>query len=291
MEDKIGVFICTGYGIGEALDIDALCKVATDEYDLALCKTVESCEGPGLQSINEDIKNDGLTKVVIAGISPRRYAEDAFPANVIVEKIALREQVVWTQPPGEEDTQMLAEDYLRMYITKLQKMEPLVPFQPEEAIDKSILVVGGGIAGLQTALDLADQNFKVAVVEKDATIGGKMIRLSKVFPTLDCPICITTPKMASAAHHDNISIFTYCDVSAIDRDGGGIVASLTQRPRYVDPDKCIGCGECILIGPSEAELFGDVFGGVTHMAVVERTPQAALDQGSVIVQSPIMLPT
>jgi heterodisulfide reductase subunit A len=106
------------------------------------------------------------------------------------------------------------------------------------------IVVGGGIAGLQTALDLADQNFKVAVVEKDATIGGKMIRLSKVFPTLDCASCITTPKMASAAHHDNIAIYTYCDVNAIDRDGEGIVASLTQRPRYVDADKCIGCRQC-----------------------------------------------
>jgi heterodisulfide reductase subunit A len=106
------------------------------------------------------------------------------------------------------------------------------------------IVVGGGIAGLQTALDLADQNFKVAVVEKNATIGGKMIRLSKVFPTLDCASCITTPKMASAAHHDNIAIFTYCDVNTIDRDGEGIVASLTQRPRYVDAHKCIGCRKC-----------------------------------------------
>jgi len=106
------------------------------------------------------------------------------------------------------------------------------------------LVVGGGIAGLQTALDLADQNFKVAVVEKDASIGGKMIRLSKVFPTLDCASCITTPKMASAAHHDNISIFTYCDVNSIERTGDGIVAGITQRPRYVDADKCIGCRQC-----------------------------------------------
>jgi heterodisulfide reductase subunit A len=106
------------------------------------------------------------------------------------------------------------------------------------------VVVGGGIAGLQTALDLADQNFQVAVVEKDATIGGKMIRLSKVFPTLDCASCITTPKMASAAHHDNISIFTYCDVNTIERVGDGIVVSLNQRPRYVDADKCIGCRQC-----------------------------------------------
>ena len=106
------------------------------------------------------------------------------------------------------------------------------------------LVVGGGIAGLQSALDIADQGFQVAVVEKDASIGGKMIRLSKVFPTLDCASCITTPKMAAAAHHNNISLFTYCDLNKLDRDGDRLAAFVTQRPRYVDPAKCIGCRQC-----------------------------------------------
>jgi heterodisulfide reductase subunit A len=106
------------------------------------------------------------------------------------------------------------------------------------------LVVGGGIAGLQAALDLADQGYMVAVVEKDATIGGKMIRLSKVFPTLDCASCITTPKMAAAAHHHNIAIFTYCQLNALDRSGSELVARVTQKPRYVDPNKCIGCRKC-----------------------------------------------
>jgi len=106
------------------------------------------------------------------------------------------------------------------------------------------LVIGAGIAGLQAALDLADQNFKVAVVEKDASIGGKMIRLSKVFPTLDCASCITTPKMAAAAHHQNITLFTYCDLNSLERSDGEVVASATQRPRYVDPSKCIGCRQC-----------------------------------------------
>ena len=107
-----------------------------------------------------------------------------------------------------------------------------------------VLVVGGGIAGLQAALDLADQDYQVAVVEKDATIGGKMIRLSKVFPTLDCASCITTPKMAAAAHHENITLFTYCDMGSLDRTGQTITATITQRPRYVDADKCIGCRQC-----------------------------------------------
>ena len=106
------------------------------------------------------------------------------------------------------------------------------------------LVIGGGIAGLQAALDLADQGFKVAVVEKDASIGGKMIRLSKVFPTLDCASCITTPKMAAAAHHENITLFTYCDLKSLDRQNGLLSARVTQKPRYVDPAKCIGCRQC-----------------------------------------------
>ena len=106
------------------------------------------------------------------------------------------------------------------------------------------LVVGGGIAGLQAALDLADQDFKVAIVEKDTSIGGKMIRLSKVFPTLDCSSCITTPKMAAAAHHDNITIFTYCDLKSLAREGRVLTASITQRSRYVDAENCIGCRQC-----------------------------------------------
>jgi heterodisulfide reductase subunit A len=106
------------------------------------------------------------------------------------------------------------------------------------------LVVGGGIAGLQSALDLADQGYQVAVVEKDASIGGKMIRLSKVFPTLDCASCITTPKMAGAAHHENITLFTYCDLLSLDRKEGNFLAAVRQRPRYLDADKCIGCRQC-----------------------------------------------
>ncbi|RLB43559.1 MAG: CoB--CoM heterodisulfide reductase iron-sulfur subunit A family protein [Deltaproteobacteria bacterium] len=113
-----------------------------------------------------------------------------------------------------------------------------------ETLTFDVVVVGGGIGGLQAALDLADQDFKVVIIERDASIGGKMIRLSKVFPTLDCASCITTPKMAAAAHHDNITIYTYCELNSLDRDGDNVVASITQKPRYVDPEKCIGCRQC-----------------------------------------------
>jgi heterodisulfide reductase subunit A len=116
--------------------------------------------------------------------------------------------------------------------------------KPERTLEFDALVVGGGIAGLQAALDLAEQGFRAAIVERGASIGGKMIRLSKVFPTLDCASCITTPKMAAAAHHENITLFTDCDLRRLDAEGDGLSAAVTQRPRYVDPAKCIGCRQC-----------------------------------------------
>ena len=106
------------------------------------------------------------------------------------------------------------------------------------------LVVGGGIGGLTSALDLADQGYHVAVVEREASIGGVMIALSKVFPTLDCASCITTPRMAAAAHHPNIEILTYTEVKSITREGPLFRANLVKKPRYVDENLCIGCRQC-----------------------------------------------
>ncbi len=106
------------------------------------------------------------------------------------------------------------------------------------------LVIGGGIAGMQACLDLADQGFQVALIEREASIGGRMITLSKVFPTLDCCSCITTPKMSAVAHHPNIRLFTYCEVQSVQAQGGGFAASILQKPRYVDVSKCTGCRDC-----------------------------------------------
>jgi heterodisulfide reductase subunit A2 len=111
------------------------------------------------------------------------------------------------------------------------------------------VVIGGGIAGMQAALDLADQGYQVALVEKEASIGGRMIELSKVFPTLDCCSCITTPKMSSVAHHPNIDLLTYCDVQSVNENGGGFSVEVLQKPRYVDGDLCTGCRDCEYVCP------------------------------------------
>jgi heterodisulfide reductase subunit A len=113
-----------------------------------------------------------------------------------------------------------------------------------EKINVDALVVGGGISGMQAALDLADQGYQVALVEKEPSIGGKMIALSKVFPTLDCCSCITTPKMSAVAHHENIQLFTFCEIQSVDENGACYQAQVLQKPRYVDADTCTGCRKC-----------------------------------------------
>ncbi len=150
--------------------------------------------------------------------------------------------------------------------------------EPIRKLEYDAIVIGGGIAGLQTALDLADQDFTVAVIEKDATIGGKMIRLSKVFPTLDCASCITTPKMAAAAHHDKISIFTDCDLTSLERIDGVLNAALIQRPRFVNLDKCIGCRQCEYACPvyvPDEEQGGFTLRKAIHIPFSNAIPQIA----------------
>ena len=151
--------------------------------------------------------------------------------------------------------------------------------QTRQTLRYDALVIGGGIAGLQAALDLADQNFTVAVLEKDATIGGNMIRLSKVFPTLDCASCITTPKMAAAAHHEKIAIFTDCDLMSLQRQTSGeLTASVTRRPRYVDLDKCIGCRQCEYACPvyvPDQEQGGFTLRKAVHIPFSNAIPQIA----------------
>jgi heterodisulfide reductase subunit A len=142
------------------------------------------------------------------------------------------------------------------------------------------LVVGGGIAGMQSALDLADQGYQVALVEKKASIGGKMIMLSKVFPTLDCCSCITTPKMSAVAHHDNVTLLTTCEVQSCTQDeAGGYLVEVQQNPRYVDVDACTGCRQCEYACPVDLESAFDLGLGATRAISVPfstAVPQKAI---------------
>ena len=183
MEEKLGVYICTGYGIGEALDIEALQKVATGEYKAAVCETIASCAAEDLKALRAAVEEQQVSRLVIAGPSSRFYESDDLPAGVIVEKVNLLEWVVQTHPAGDEDTQMMAEDYLRMGIVRAQKTSVPELFEEHDALCKTIMVVGGGIAGLTAAKEAADTGYDVVLVEKEKQLGGYMKKLYRSIPT------------------------------------------------------------------------------------------------------------
>lgn len=183
MEKKLGVYICTGCGIGGALDVEALTKVATGEYQAPVCKQHESlCSEDGAALIRQDMENDGVNTLVVAACSPRVMTDRFdFGPDKISERVNLREQVVWSHPADDEDTQMLAEDLLRMGLVKAGDMQPLEPFTAED-FSKRLLVVGGGLTGLTAAGEAAKAGYEVVLVEKDAELGGYLKTVCKLPP-------------------------------------------------------------------------------------------------------------
>ncbi len=182
MDKKVGVYICSGCEIGKNLDIEKLNQIAT-EQNVTICKNHSSlCSVEGFDLINNDIQQKNLDRIIIAACSPRVKTEVFdFPENVLLERTNIREQVAWCMEPGEEDTQMAAEDYLRMSITKVTNTEIPKPFIAEN-ISSDILVVGGGITGITAAIDGTKAGYKVYIIEKEEKLGGWLNKLHKQIP-------------------------------------------------------------------------------------------------------------
>jgi len=181
MEPKIGVYICKGCEIGESLDIDQL-KKETEADKLPVCKDHDClCSKEAVEMIRKDIESEGLNRIVVAGCSNRVFPElFDFGQNVFTDRVSLREYVVWTHPANDEDTQMMAEDYVRMGIAKVKHGEPPEPHTEETA--KDILVVGGGMTGMTAAKAAATAGYKVALIEKEEKLGGWATKFKKTFP-------------------------------------------------------------------------------------------------------------
>jgi quinone-modifying oxidoreductase subunit QmoB len=182
MEPKIGCYICKGCEIGSSMDVDKLVEAATGEAGAGLCKTHDAlCNKEGVELIKNDIANEGLNRVVVAACSNRVFPElFDFGKDILTERVSLREQVAWCHEPNDEDTQMLAEDAVRMGVIKVKTVAPPEPFVEETS--KDIMVVGGGMTGMRSALAAADAGYKVKLVEKEAELGGWATRFKKVFP-------------------------------------------------------------------------------------------------------------
>jgi quinone-modifying oxidoreductase, subunit QmoB len=183
MDKRLGVYVCSGCSIGESVDVEQLTKAASSEYQVPVCRTHPFlCGEQGLKLIHDDLEQGSVNAVVVAACSPRvKTRQFAFNSGSVMDRVNLREQVAWCHEPRHEDTQMLAEDLLRMGIVRAQKMEPLEALAEE--ISRAILVVGGGLTGITAALEAADAGFEVVLVEKQAELGGMASSMKRDIPS------------------------------------------------------------------------------------------------------------
>ncbi len=255
-ERRIGIFLChCGSNIAGVVDIARVIDAVKDLPNVVHVEDYKYlCSKPGQQIIKDRIAEHRLDGVVIGSCSPRmheltfRQVMREGGLNPFLLEIAnLREQDSWIHQDDPEAATEKAIDLIRMAVARARLLEPLE--EPTVEIEQSSLVIGGGIAGISAAIDLANAGFKVYLVEKEPTIGGKMARWDKTFPTLDCASCILTPRMAEAGSHPNIELITMAEVERVDGFVGNFEVTVRQRPRYVDIDRCTSCGDCANVCP------------------------------------------
>lgn len=247
---RIGVFVCwCGSNIAATVDVEKVAETLAKEPGVVYAANYQyMCSESGQNLIKDTIRDQKLTGVVICSCSPRmheatfRKAAAAAGLNPYLVEIAnIREQCSWIHKNKEEATEK-AIILGRTAIAKVQLNAPLVA--GESPVVKRALVIGGGIAGIQTALDIADAGFEVDIVEKKPTIGGKMTQIDKTFPTLDCSACILTPKMVEVAQNEKVTIYSYSEVESVKGFVGNFTVNIKRKARYVKEDICTGCGLC-----------------------------------------------
>ena len=266
---RIGVFVChCGSSIASVVDVDALTKYARTLPNVVYAEDMDyPCSRQGQDGIKTAMRANKLDRVIVAGCSPRLY-EPTFQSCVsqaelnpwLFEMANIREFASYCHKAAPEEATEKAKDTVRMAVAKARLLEPLKPI--ELPMTKKVMVIGGGIAGINAALDLADMGFKVYMVEKTETIGGYMALLDKTFPTLDCSICIEGPKMVDVGRHPNIEIISYADVLKVTGNVGNFHVKIRKNPRYVIAANCTGCGECRDACPIEYPNYADMYLGV-----------------------------
>ncbi|MEG6616405.1 hydrogenase iron-sulfur subunit [Peptococcaceae bacterium 1198_IL3148] len=238
MDKKVGVYICTGCGIGDALDVDAISNVASKEYKVPVCKNHPFlCGSEGVELIKKDIEAEEINSIIIVACSKRvNYDVFDFGGDKIVERANLREHVAWVHEEDDEDTNMLAEDVIRMACTKVKAMELPTPYEVEDA-SKAILVVGGGLAGMTAALESAKAGYKTVLVEKEANLGGWLNKLYKVTP-LKAPYTeLEDPAVAERAkeltENPNVTVYTSAKIKKIAGAPGMFDATIDANGKEV----------------------------------------------------------
>lgn len=276
---KIGVYIChCGVNIAGPVDVNELVNFAKTLETVEVVRDYKyMCSDPGQQIIKDDIQKLKLDRVVVASCSPhmheltfRKTCEAAGLNPFLFQMVNIREQCSWVTKDPEKATEK-AKFLVSAAVRRVYYHKPLeakkVPVNP------NTLVIGGGIAGIQAALEIADSENKVYLVEKTPSIGGHMIQLDKTFPTLDCSACISTPKMTAVGTHSHIELMTYSEVIEVSGYIGNFKVKVKKKPRYVDISECTGCGDCSEVCPVEIPSEFDM-GFAKRKAIYRPFPQA-----------------
>ncbi|MCL2618114.1 MAG: CoB--CoM heterodisulfide reductase iron-sulfur subunit A family protein [Defluviitaleaceae bacterium] len=247
---RVGVFVChCGTNIAAAVDVGEVVDKARLERGVVFSAEYPyMCSEAGQTMIANAVKEHNLTGVVVSACSPRmhevtfRKAAAKIGLNpYMLEMANIREQCSWIHKDKDDATKK-AVSLTSAAVAKVHLNTPL--FAGESPVTKRALVIGGGIAGISVALDVADAGYDVDIVESTPGIGGRMAQLDKTFPTLDCSACILTPKMVDAATHDNITLHTYSEVESVEGFVGDFTVTIRKKARSVDMKKCTGCGAC-----------------------------------------------
>lgn len=257
-EHRIGVYVChCGTNIAGSVDVKRVAKSASTFPNVVVARDYTYvCSDAGQALIKQDVKNFKLDKVVVAACSPtlheptfRKCIEDAGLNGYLLTIANIREQCSWVHMHEPEGATEKAIDLTRMAVARVSLLKPLEAIKVP--IRKSCLVIGGGISGIQAALDLAEEGFDVYLVEKGPSLGGHMAQLDKTFPTMDCSLCILSPKMSSVVHHPKIHVHTNSEIKQVAGYVGNFKVGITTKPRYVIDNLCNGCGECAKACPIE----------------------------------------
>jgi heterodisulfide reductase subunit A len=268
-EPRIGVFVChCGLNIAGVIDVKELTEYArTLPNVIVAIDNRYTCADPGQEEIKKFIKEHKLNRVVVAACSPRmheptfrRCVAEAGLNPYLFEMANIREFSSWCHPSTPKEATEKAKEIVKMAVAKARLLRSLETM--EVPVTNKALILGGGIAGISAALDLADMGFKVYLVEKSESIGGHMAQLDKTFPTLDCSICIEGPKMVDVSRHPNIEIISYADILSVDGFVGNFKVKIRKNPRYVIAENCTGCGECRDVCPIEFPNEWDMNMGV-----------------------------